>query len=474
MSVTYNQHPSHNQPSPSPYSQGFENTVDDSHRPWSIRLANSRLHSRGLESALESDLHLQMQEEKERGIPMTILSSSESVNNQHSPSTVHPVDTSVRSVTQSGNLKHKTYGFSDPFDEAPMAAWQEMKDYNLRANGLPTLDQMMRVHTRQPLTQSNFVAFLRRRGAHQNLNFLLELETHEKLWSAHLQSEHRQNKDRLSRFLESAAEKPANTKDTMMTMYTHGGNNGITGSGSGYIETSDKQNLLGSQTYFQMSHHNHTTTTLDEYASRNPSGRSLSRLDLQQNATRIYRTFCSPHDAAQPIHLPDDHRQVLNQLIEKHHRPEPVVFESARSHVFEVLNVFYYPQFIDTMLNSNISCMTSRLLVVLGVLLLTLAFAIELSFIFLDSGSMTTRWWGIIPFFFGWTCMLAGFSDFAWWITFTRKSETSFFVFTHIQDKTVMHMHRKRAIFLLVLTVALSVISNIIFVFIPGNRLRAV
>ncbi|KAI9492887.1 hypothetical protein BDB00DRAFT_825984 [Zychaea mexicana] len=461
-------------------------------RQWSIRQANSRLDQHGLQSALESDLNLQyqgnnalqqQQEEEKAGIPMTVLSSPTSPQRQSN----NPYLSSPPMSPTSRNLKHKTYGFDDPFAEAPMEAWQEMKDYNLRANGLPTLDQMMRLRTLTPLTQSNFTAFLRRRGVHQNFNFLLELDTHDKLWHAHVQSLRRQTRssaDRLSRFLESAAEKPANTKDTMMMMYDP--NHHHHHQGSNYVETPDTQDLLRQQQYFPSteedighstatamgSNNNHSTTT-SPYASRSPNGKSLGRHDLEQNATRIYRTFCSRLDAAQPIHLPDDHRAVLDELIEKHHRPEPIVFESARSHVFEILNVFYYPQFVDTVLYSNLAQTSARIVFLFGLIFLTIGFAVELSLIFLDQGTMGTRWWAILPFFFGWTNLLAGITDFAWWLAFTGKSEINFFAFEPIQDKTVLRIHRKRAIIWLAATIVLAILSSIIFVFIPGTRLRS-
>jgi len=120
-------------------------------------------------------------------------------------------------------------------------------------------------------------------------------------------------------------------------------------------------------------------------------------------------------DAAQTIHLPDDHRRALEELIENNERPEPIVFDSARSHVFEILNVFYYPLFVDDVLHKNISIGTSRLFLALGVIILTLAFSVELSLIFLDAGQSGTRWLAMIPFFFGWSLLLTSTTEFAWW-----------------------------------------------------------
>lgn len=417
----------------SAYAEILDEFSDGPTRQWSIRQANSRLQSQGLHSALESDLSLHYQGDEHKAIPMTDLSSRENSpsrqsNNPyltdpsiqvpgstpseyyHNNTPSYPQRHDSNATSRQRSLKHKTYGFHDPFAEAPMEAWQEMKDYNLRANGLPTLDQMMRLHTLTPLNQSNFATFLRRRGVHQNLNFLLELETHDKLWRAHIQSQRRQTKERLSRFLESAAEKPK-------AGFGHAQKPSLSMAAGGYYqETPDTDDLLGDTPFPQND---------DGYASRMPQGVDgqslLSRHDLAQNATRIYRTFCSPLDAAQPIHLPDDHRVALEELIEKHHRPEPVVFDSARSHVFEILNVFYYPQFVDSVLYSNLAKVGSRVLLGFGILLLVVGFAVEFSFIFLDSGGIAMRWWGLLPFFLGWSAFIASFLDFAYWLAFTGK-----------------------------------------------------
>ncbi|KAI8091418.1 uncharacterized protein B0P05DRAFT_527438 [Gilbertella persicaria] len=380
---------------------------ETSHRPWSIRQANSRLHALGLQSALENDLNRKVQDDEKQtqhglAIPLYEMNSSteSQLNNAHNPylSGISQIQQPSRTPAHK-SLRHKTYGFQDPFAVAPMEAWQEIKDYNLRVNGLPTLDQMMRLHTYSPLTQSSFAAFLRRRKVHQNLNFLMELETHDKLWRAYLQSVDRQNRQRLSRFLESAAEKDQRNMPHSAPFM------------SSYVEASDTDDLLGPLPP-------HTPRSpYATYASRT-TDKPLSRHDLIQNATRIYRTYCSPiMDAAQTIHLPDDHRRALETLIEVNQRPEPIVFDSARSHVFEILNVFYYPLFVDEVLHKNISLVTSWLFFILGILVLTLAFSIELSLIFLDEGQLATRWLPIIAFFFGWSLLLTSVTEFAWWFS---------------------------------------------------------
>lgn len=453
------------------YQQQGEST-SSFQRQWSIRQANSRLHAYGLQSALENDLNRQVQDEEKNNvhhglaIPLHDLNSS---NDSTFNPTTNPYLSGTAMIQQPSrspahrSLRHKTYGFQDPFAVAPMEAWQEIKDYNLRVNGLPTLDQMMRLHTYSPLTQSNFATFLRRRNVHQNLNFLMELETHDKLWRAYLQSIDRQNRQRLSRFLESAAEKDQMNNNKLPMSPT-----AVMSSSASYVETPDTDDLLSPLPPQPLTPRSPTS---DAYASR-IGDKSLNRHDLVQNATRIYRTYCSPlMDAAQQIHLPDDHRRALEELIEINERPEPIVFDSARSHVFEILNVFYYPLFVDDVMRKNISIGSSRLFLALGIIVLTLAFSVELSLIFLDAGHSSTRWLAIIPFFFGWSLIITSITEFSWLFGLFSISEIQFMVYSEIQDVTVKRLHRKRAWISLISLVILSVISTIIFVFIPSHRL---
>ncbi|KAI9301441.1 hypothetical protein BJ944DRAFT_243268 [Cunninghamella echinulata] len=439
-------------------------------RQWSIRQANSRLYSQGLESALESDLTLQQLEEKNNNnnlshIPMNHLTSTTENNNRQSNNPYKSFDTTNMSLHR---LDSKG-GYSqqhDPFAISPMEAWQEMKDYNLQVHGVPTLDQLLRLPTSNPITQTQFAHFLKRKGAQQNLNFLLELETHQRLWQAYLNSVERQQRpemksERTSKFLLDAA-----------SINDHSHNLQSQWSPTvPYFETSDTQDLLASLS----SSNNHNQQQQQQnhsYASRTIQGdKSLSRHDLVQNAIRIYRTFCSRLDAAQPIHLPDDHKQCLENLIEQHQRPEPVIFEAARSHVFDVLNMFYYPQFIDAALYTNVSRLTARIYLMVGLILLTLGLALEFAFIFLNAGTTATRWWSFVPFLFSWASLLTGLTHFAWWSAWMKKSEISFMVYIAVEDKTAIRIQRKRAFIWCLANIIIAFINTCIFVFIPAHRL---
>ncbi|KAI8097578.1 uncharacterized protein BX664DRAFT_378286 [Halteromyces radiatus] len=430
--------------SPSHDSTFYEHTAPT--RQWSIRQANSRLYSRGLESALESDLTLQQMEEKNSPvIPLNHLDSNKNLD-RHS-------NNPYKSFTSQEQHQSIGYGFQqDPFAVSPMEAWQEMKDYNLQVNGIPTLDQLLRLPTSSPITQTQFSSFLRRRGAQQNLNFLLQLETHQRLWQAYLNSVERQQRpemksDRSSKLL---------SQQTQWSPTTD------------YFETPDTMDLLQS---IQGSH-THLPSANQTYASRTlHEDKSLSRHDVVQNAIRIYRTFCSRYDAAQLIHLPDDHRAALETLVETNQRPEPVIFDAARSHVFDVLNMFYYPQFVDAVLYTNVSTWSSRLFLVIGLVLLTFGLALEFAFIFLDAGNTGTRSWAFLPFLFSWAGLLTGVTHFAWWSAWLKRSETSFMVFVPVEDKTVIKIHQKRAFIFCVANVLIAFVNTIIFVFIPAHRL---
>ncbi|KAI8066572.1 hypothetical protein BC940DRAFT_302470 [Gongronella butleri] len=411
-------------------------------KKWSISQANSRLYSQGLENALESDLTLQQQyqgDDEKNTIPLHQL-NRQSTNNPYKSF-----------ISQSDSIQQK----QDPFAFAPMEAWQEMKDYNLQVHGIPTLDQLLRLPTSSPVTQAQFASFLRRRNAQQNLNFLLELETHQRLWQAYINSEERQ-------------QRPEMQQDRTSKLFAGDVLQHQASPTTAYFETSDTQNLLQSPT--SLTHHANLSST---YASRTVQGqdKSLSRHDVVQNAIRVYRTFCSRYDAAQPVHLPDDHCIALETLVEEQQRPEPAVFESARAHVFDVLNMFYYPQFVDAVLYTNVSTVSARLYLTAGILLLIFGFTLEFAFIFLNLGNTATRWWPFLPFLCSWACLITGATHFAWWSAWLRKSESSFMVSIPVQDKTVIRIQQKRAFIWCIGNILVAFVTTILFVFIPAHRL---
>ncbi|CAO3630433.1 unnamed protein product [Cunninghamella blakesleeana] len=438
-------------------------------RQWSIRQANSRLYQQGLESALESDLTLQHSAEEKNNINNS-NNHNIPMNQLHSTNNNRQSNNPYKSFTSENNLSFiDSKGFysqsQDPFAISPMEAWQEMKDYNLQVNGIPTLDQLLRLPTSNPITQTQFASFLKSKGAQQNLNFLLELETHQRLWQAYINSVERQQRpemksERTSKFLLDAAD--LNHHDQWSPTVP-------------YFETSDTQDLLKNQTSNNNNNNNtYASRTIQQHGgigNNNNDDKSLSRHDIVQNSLRIYRTFCSKLDAAQPIHLPDDYKNSLETLIEHHQRPEPVVFEAARSHVFDVLNMFYYPQFIDAVLYKNVSNMTARIYLIMGLLLLTLGLALEFAFIFLNTGSTATRWWPFLPFLFSWASLLTGVTHFAWWSAWMKKSEISFMVSISVEDKTAIRIQRKRAFIWCLANIIIAFVNTIIFVFIPAHRL---
>ncbi|KAI8344012.1 hypothetical protein BC941DRAFT_464250 [Chlamydoabsidia padenii] len=435
-------------------SPSSDNNYQEQHAPsrqWSIRQANSRLYSHGLESALESDLTLQQMEEKDNSpvIPLDHLDSNKNLHRQS--------NNPYKSFAGLDQQQRQSSGLQqDPFAIAPMEAWQEMKDYNLQVHGIPTLDQLLRLPTSNPITQSQFSTFLKRRGAQQNLNFLLELETHQRLWQAYLNSVERQQRPEIQ---SNRASKHLLAQETFA--------NNLWSPTTGYFETSDTLDLLHSS-------HTHlaSSNTNQPYASRTLQGdKSLSKHDVVQNAVRIYRTFCSRYDAAQLIHLPDDHRAALESLVETHQRPEPVIFDGARSHVFDVLNMFYYPQFVDAALYTNLTTLSSRLFLVAGLVLLVFGMALEFALIFLNNGTTATRWWAFIPFLLSWSGLLSGITHFNGWYAWLQKSEIAFLVSIPIQDKTVIKIHRKRAFVFCVANVLIAFVNTIVFVFIPAHRL---
>lgn len=333
-------------------------------------------------------------------------------------------------------------GFEDPFANSPIDAWAKIKDHNLMVNGLPTLDQVLCQKTRPPLSQLNLFTYLRNvHRAEENLNFWLEVEAHEKLWRAYTASQRRkQEKERMlkskkinkrmSELLGPGFGTPEAGDSDVNTNRYSGGDEQWRSPPSPGLETHELNRLSSAFVFeddqFLYDRRISGTANLlyldpeSNYSSRiihtsdvsqKPAG-SLTLEDIEENAERIYRRYCSPYEAERRIFLPEDHRLALHELVDVHHLADPVIFESAKSYVYDILNIHYYPRFVEAAGATNVCRTTSRIAFGLGVFFLTGGFALEFCFVFLNYWSRATRLWGLLPIWVGWLGLFTNITEF--------------------------------------------------------------
>ncbi len=100
--------------------------------------------------------------------------------------------------------------------------------------------------------------------------------------------------------------------------------------------------------------------------------------------------------------LPEESRITMQDLIERQGRFNPVVFSSAKSYVFHIMNVIYFPKFIQSTVDTNLTHLNAIMALPLGILFLTIGFALELFYIFMDEENRLLRLWGFLPIWLGW------------------------------------------------------------------------
>lgn len=346
-------------------------------------------------------------------------------------------------LPRKSSMGHKLYGYSnDIFEANPLQAWTEVKDHNLQVNGLPTLDQVLTRKTRPPLSLQNFEEFLKRYGADSNVAFWREIYNHQKLWAtlhtnmarrkrrsdAESSGSYRRSKSssyqpsshdtssliaavRASQFspvsYPSSSIHPAQDDSDRSMPHSHVEE---VESSPHYSEVADTIELLedsDTSVYIPQSLYSWKRVNI-------PS--MLCYEDLQQNAKRIYFKFCTPHRPESTIFLPDDYRIALQEMIEIHHLADPIIFDSSFLYIYEMLNIFFYGRFLDSVMHKNVSVQGMKIYIFLSVIFLTAGFGLEIAFILTGFGTRVTRIWGTIPIFLGCCTLVAAVGEFSWWL----------------------------------------------------------
>ncbi|KAH8553002.1 hypothetical protein BGW37DRAFT_279367 [Umbelopsis sp. PMI_123] len=346
-------------------------------------------------------------------------------------------------LARKSSMGHKSYGYvNDIFEPSPLQAWTEVKDHNLLVNGLPTLDQVLTRKTRHPLALENFEDFLKAHSADANLVFWREIYNHQKLWASLLPNIARRKRRSETESYNSYRRSKSSSYQTS----SHGTSSLIAAvrasqllpvsytSSSVHLPSDEKTHSAphSIQEEAELSpHYSDLADTIELLEDSDTSVyipqslyswkqvESPSMLcyeDLQQNAKRIYFKFCTPHHPESRIFLPDDYRLALQEMVEIHHLADPIIFDSSFLYIYEMLNIFYYSRFLDSVMYKNLSISAMKLYMLLSVIFLTAGFGLDIAFILTGFGTRATRIWAIIPIFLGCCTLVSNVSEFSWWM----------------------------------------------------------
>ncbi|KAG2180659.1 hypothetical protein INT44_003666 [Umbelopsis vinacea] len=201
-------------------------------------------------------------------------------------------------------------------------------------------------------------------------------------------------------------------------------------------------------------------------------GSSPTREDVTASCEKIYYTYIVQSAHKEIFILPGSVRSMIAKRIEQDERDDPAVFAEAKDIVFESMQRHGFPKFLRCKVWGNTTMWQQLGRLVFGLSALFLGFAIELSLILLGHERWGERFWGLIPIFFGMLNVMIGLSglDPIWALVF-NISETTTFHFNQVRQPQVKKILKSRAMWLLTLSIVLSVIVTVIFAAIPGHRL---
>ncbi|CAJ0646028.1 13499_t:CDS:2, partial [Entrophospora sp. SA101] len=301
----------------------------------------------------------------------------------------------------------------------------------------PPLEKVLINKSGTPLSQYNFHSYLRQEWQGQeNLNFWLDVVTHENLFES-WRSTSSAEEDTVA--LSSIDSKnPVISSSSKFNSTTYGIK------GSGRRERSHNViSVIEDNDYGDNSSSSNSDNFYDKPRKNGHKLEIIKRIneeDLAKSALSIYEKYGHMNI------LPEESRTTMQDLIERQGRYNPVVFSSAKSYVYHIMNVIYFPKFIQSAIDINISQLHAIIALPLGIIALTSGFAFELYSIFVGIDNRLARLWAFPAILIGWILLQTAATRFSPLLVLFNTSEQSFLLFQRIKEKPVISAHKKRAL----------------------------
>jgi len=329
----------------------------------------------------------------------------------------------------------------------------------------PSLSQLLDRQTLPPICLFNLYVYLREMEHAQHIvDFWLDVVAHEnicKLYTKDIIRKHLKRASLLSQS-SSAGNSPLRTKlpsqgekFSFKRISIHDVNNELRYS---LISTTDKSSM--------------ETSRVDSFDLPKESvevQRKVNRDEIRKSAERLYRMYLVP-GAVREISLPEELRYRAIKAIDTQNRDDPGAFEEAKEYAFGLLESGPYKRFIIEMSKHNITLKHALISMIIGLLLLFIAFTIFLSCIFLDLDRIF-RMWGLMPLVFGLLFVVTGHFRFNPLFVQVKKCESMFLNFSDVKEPNILKLHQKKARVLWMAMLVALIVFIAIFFSIPGYRL---
>ncbi|RIA90272.1 hypothetical protein C1645_770383 [Glomus cerebriforme] len=383
-----------------------------------------------------------------------------------------------------------------------------MSDNVIMSDGslFPSLDKVLMNKSGSPLSQYNFYAYLRHVWhGEENLNFWLDVVTHENLFESWREYQNYIKKARERRQSESATSRRGKDNE--------GGDTGVEGddedegdyeeevvnwgpshdyndsnsSTEGTVTPSVAPSTIDSKNPVVKNNHHFSSSNRFAGAFYDDGGngknnyeitvssedrvsldykqpeivKRVNEEDLAKSSLNIYKKYGHMNI------LPEENRITMQDLIERQGRFNPVVFSSAKSYVYHIMNVIYFPKFIQSAIDMNLTHIHAIIALPLGILALTFGLALELYYIFMGYENRLLRLWGFLPIWLGWILLQTAATRFLPPLILFGVSEHKLFRFHKIKERSILYQHRKRALTFMMWNTLAAIITVGILIAIP-------
>ncbi|KAI9298242.1 hypothetical protein K502DRAFT_362534 [Neoconidiobolus thromboides FSU 785] len=297
--------------------------------------------------------------------------------------------------------------------------WEGIKNHNLKS-GLPTLEQLFSDKAYPPLTKQNFITFIQERSDYGTLLLIF--------YQAVLDFE--------TQCINMEQSYPPATLDESQLI-------------NATVPFSNRPLII-------------------------TSGMSMEQqetvLNLKQKSEEIIFDFLNP-DSNRSIGVPKQFFLTAKESLNSNDIPWTKIFSLSKQFAFNKLNGNFYTRFIDFCFNSNLTTSSSKLCLLVGLLLLLFGFTFALTLIFLDLRPSALRL-VLIPFvLIGLIFLFSTYFNFFPILGIMGKREIAFFVIERIEDINIKKAHFKKGVIHLLISFGLTMVLSLIFVLVPGNHL---
>ncbi|CAG8681412.1 15006_t:CDS:2, partial [Acaulospora morrowiae] len=306
----------------------------------------------------------------------------------------------------------------------------------------PALEKVLMNQTGSPLSQYNFYSYLRQEWqGEENLNFWLDVVTHENLFESWREYQNYIKKARgheeKGRIIYEDDDEYEEQDFIQEWEPDHNYHNSTSSAEGGVTASIDSKNpVIPSQS---MSYGHEITIDSPGDSRKREVVKRISEDELVKSAQKIYQKF------GQMNILPDENRHTMSDLIERQGRYNPVVFSSSKSYVYHIMNVIYYPKFVQTAVDTNLTQIHAIIALPLGVISLAFGFSLELYNIFMGWENRLLRLYWFPAIWLGWIFLQTAATRFLPILSIFGVSETELFRFSRIRERSILQAHRKRA-----------------------------